>query len=63
MDKVIYEKLKTMTYEDFIKFFEKHVANKKFDIVVVGKKDAIDFEVLKKYGEVKELSLNDIFNY
>ena len=62
-DEVIYKKLQTMTYEDFKAFFAKHIANKKFDIIVVGKKDAIDFDMLKKYGEVIELKTEDIFNY
>jgi len=63
IDEVVYKKLQTLTYEDFKAFFEKHIANKKFDIVVVGKKDNVDFEMLKKYGEVIELKADDIFNY
>ena len=63
VDEVVYNKLKTMTYDDFKAFFNKHIANKKFDIVIMGKKDAIDFDVLKKYGEIQELSLDDLFNY
>jgi len=62
-DEVIYKKLQTMTYDDFKTFFAKHIANKKFDIVVVGKKDAIDFDMLKKYGEIIELKTDEIFNY
>jgi len=44
-------------------FFYEHIANKKFDMVVIGKREMIDFEMLNTYGEVKELSLGDIFNY
>ncbi len=63
IDKVIYEKIKTMTYEDFNNFFRKHIMNKKFDIIVVGKKSDVDFNVLKNYGELKEISIDEIFNY
>ena len=63
IDQVVYEKLKTMTYKDFIKFFNKSIADNKFDMIILGKKNAIDFEILKKYGNVKELKVEDIFNY
>ena len=63
VDEVVYNKIKEMTYTDFKEFFNKHIANKKFDFVIVGKKEAINFDILKKYGEVIELSLDDMFNY
>ena len=63
VDEQVYNEISKMTYEGFTEFFEKHIANKKFDILVVGKKENIDFEMLKKYGKVQELSLEEIFNY
>jgi len=58
---MIYNKIQTMTYDDFQGFFKEHIANKKFDIIVVGKEEDIDFEVLKVYGEIIKLSLEDLF--
>ena len=52
-----------MTYDDFKSFFNKHISNKKFDIVIIGKKENIDFEMLEEYGVIKELSIDEIFNY
>jgi len=63
IDAVIYEKLKSMTYEDFTEFFNEHIANKKYSIGVIGKKESIDFDMLEEYGEIKEVSLEEIFNY
>ena len=63
IDKLNYNKIKEMSYEDFKVFFNKHISNKKFDIVVMGKKDAIDFDMLKKYGKIVELNKDDLFNY
>ncbi len=63
IDEQIYSQVNEMTYETFTDFFNKHIANKKFDILVVGKKENLDFEMLKKYGTIQELSLKEIFNY
>ena len=63
IDEMIYKKIKIMSYDDFQKFFDKNIANKKYDIVVVGKKEDINFDVLKNYGEIIELSLDDLFAY
>jgi len=63
IDKETYAKIKEMTYEDFKKFFKENIANKKFDITIVGKKDNINFKQIKEYGKIEELGLDDIFNY
>jgi predicted Zn-dependent peptidase len=59
----IYNAIKEMSYEDFENFFKQHVAGKKYNYVVVGKKSDIDFEMLKKYGEIEEVDVDKIFNY
>ena len=63
VDEVVYKKIKTMTFNEFETFFNKTIANKKFDIAVIGKKESIDFNVLKRYGKVKEVTLDELFNY
>ena len=32
-------------------------------MLVLGKKENLDMETLRKYGTVKELTLEDIFSY
>jgi len=61
--KEIYEKVKTFTFDDIKKFQESHVANRKQAILVIGSKDKLNFEELKKYGEVKEVELKELFGY
>lgn len=60
--KDIYEKVKTMNMADLKTFFEKYPA-KNYTMVIIGKKGVVDMNVLKKLGDVKELSLKEIFNY
>jgi predicted Zn-dependent peptidase len=61
--KDVYEKVNTFTFADIKKFQETYIANKKQAILVVGSKTKLNFEELKKYGEVKELGLKELFGY
>jgi predicted Zn-dependent peptidase len=63
INEMIYNKIQTMTYEDFQAFFKKNIAEKKFNIVVIGNEKDIDFETLKNYGELIKLDLDDLFPY
>jgi predicted Zn-dependent peptidase len=61
--KDIYEQVDKMTLNDIKKFHANHMAGKKWNCTVIGSKNKISMEVLKKYGKVTELSLKDIFGY
>ena len=58
-----YEQVSTMSFSDLKSFQEEYVKNKEYVTVLVGSRDKIDFEQLAKYGEVKELSLDELFGY
>ena len=61
--KDIYEKVKTMNFEDLKAFHEEYVKGKDYTIVLIGSKDKIDFNALSDYGDITELSLEEIFGY
>ena len=61
--KDIYRDAATMSLSDIEKFHRKHFVNKKHVMLVLGKKENLDMETLRKYGTVKELTLEDIFSY
>jgi len=61
--KDVYEKVQNYTIEDVAKFQEQYLKDNKYNIVLIGSKDKIDFKDLKKYGEVKQLTLDEIFGY
>ncbi|NTW63732.1 MAG: insulinase family protein [Chlorobiaceae bacterium] len=61
--KNIYEHAATMTLDDIEKFHHKHFRDKKHVMLVLGKTENLDMNTLKKYGEVKQLSLEEIFGY
>ena len=61
--KTIYEKAKTLSLEELNAFFKEHVKGKKYTYCVIGKKEDINMEALKQLGEVRELSLEELFGY
>jgi len=61
--KNIYESAQTITAEELQAFFKKHIAGKTYNYCVIGKKDDLNIDALKKFGEVKEVSFTDLFGY
>lgn len=61
--KDVYEYIPNATFAEIKKFQEEYVANQPQAILVIGSKDNISKEDLAKYGEVVELTLEDVFGY
>jgi predicted Zn-dependent peptidase len=61
--KPVYETIQTMTLDDVQKYFDEHIKPAKYSVLLVGKKDKIDLNYLKKIAEVKELPLDILFGY
>lgn len=61
--KDVYEQVAKMDFSQIRKFQEEKVKDKPKAILVIGSKDKINMEDLKKYGPVKELSLEELFGY
>ena len=61
--KDIYEKVEAMTFDDIKKFHTEYISGKPYTYCVVASRDKINMDDLKKIGEVKELSLEEIFGY
>ncbi len=61
--KDVYDNVQNYELSDVEAFFNQHIAGKKYDLLIVGSKDKIDFNLLKNYGKVNELTLEEVFNY
>jgi hypothetical protein len=61
--KDIYENVRAYELSDVEAFFQEHIEGKNYDILIIGNKNKIDFNLLRNYGKVKELNLEEIFNY
>lgn len=63
INKDIYEGIDKMSYADIQTFYNKHYKNNYYTFCVMGNKEKISINDLKKYGEVQELTLEEIFGY
>ncbi len=61
--KDVYEQVQKMSLSDIGKFQEDNIRNKKYNLVLLGSKDKINFRDLNKYGAVKQVSLDELFGY
>jgi zinc protease len=61
--KDIYDQTQKFTLDDVMKFQQEYIKGKKSNIVIIGSKDKINFKALQPYGQVKELTLDEIFGY
>lgn len=61
--KEVYEQVKNMTLDDVVAFQKAHVANRTYRYIILGDPKELDMDYLKTLGQVKMLSLKDIFVY
>ncbi len=61
--KDIFEKVQNYSFADIKNFQEQTIKNKPRTVLVLGKKENLDIKVLEKYGNVKFLSLEEVFGY
>jgi len=59
----IYDYVNSVDMETFNSFFEEYIKNNSYSILILGNKNEVDMNVLGQLGTVKELTLEEIFNY
>jgi len=61
--KDVYDRLDKMTIREIKDFFEKHVKGRKYQIMIIGNVKDLNLAVLADYGEIKYLTLEELFGY
>jgi len=61
--KDVYEKVQKYTLDDVAKFQEEQLKNNKYNVVLIGNKEKINFKELKQYGTIRQLTLDELFGY
>ena len=59
----IYNKVRTMTLDDLVRFSKQNVANRTYRYIVLGDEKNLDMKKLESLGTVHRLTLKDIFGY
>ncbi|MFZ4544021.1 MAG: insulinase family protein [Saprospiraceae bacterium] len=57
----LYTMVKNFKSEQLKAFHQKYIEKRNYSILILGNKENIDLEYLKNWGEVVELTVNDIF--
>jgi hypothetical protein len=58
-----YENAKKSGLKEVQEFFDQHFKGKNYSYLLIGDKNKLDVNALKKIGQFQELSLDEIFNY
>ena len=61
--KVTYNQLPQLQFKDIVQFQKDHILGKPSTLLILGKKEGLNQEVLNKYGKVTWLELKDVFGY
>lgn len=61
--KDVYDYAKKVTYEEFEYFFDEYIKGRNYIYLIIGNRDLVDMNKMKKLGTVKELTLEELFNY
>jgi predicted Zn-dependent peptidase len=61
--KPVFEGIEKMTLSDVQDYFDQHVKPAQYSVLIIGKRDKLDFKYLNKIATVKELSLEELFGY
>lgn len=59
----VFETVPTLTLRDVQEFQRKTIRGRKYNLLVLGDRTALDMKTLAKYGTVKELTLEEVFGY
>jgi predicted Zn-dependent peptidase len=61
--KNVYDTVNSLSFEDIRKFHDEELAHKPYTYCVLGSASKINMDDLKKIGDLKEVSLEEIFGY
>lgn len=59
--KPLYHRMKETSVNDFLQFHHDYVKGRAFTFLVLGSKERVDLGYLNTFGEVKELTLDEVF--
>ena len=59
----IYQALPGITMQDIVNFEQKNMARKPYRYIILGDEKNLNMEALKKIGNIKRLSTEEIFGY
>jgi len=59
----IYNQVNGLSFEQVKSFHEKYIAGENYTLLVIGSREQVNLDELKKFGDVEELTLETLFGY
>jgi hypothetical protein len=59
----MYQEIEHLSLENLTEFYENNIQNLSYNTAVIGKRENLNRDALRKYGGIIELKLEDIFGY
>ena len=63
LDELSNDPVENFDMDDLLAFHNSHMNNNARVVMILGSKEKLDLNVLAKYGQIQELTLEDIFGY
>ena len=63
LNRDVFEKVRTMTLDDVVRFQQENIKDRKYTICILGRDSDFDMEGLSGFGKVTKLTTEDIFGY
>ncbi len=60
---IVYQNAQNLTLQDIVRFANTHIANKPYRYLILGDEKELNMKELEKFGIIKRVSLEDVFNY
>ncbi|MFT3920354.1 M16 family metallopeptidase [Cloacibacterium sp.] len=61
--KEVYSEIETLTINDLDRFYNSEIKPVKYSVVLIGKRENLNFEAVKGLGDLQELTLENVFGY
>ena len=61
--KEVYSEIETLAINDLDRFYNSEIKPVKYNVVLIGKRENLNFEAVKGLGDLQELTLENIFGY
>lgn len=61
--KEVYSEIETLTINDLDRFYNSEIKPVKYNVVLIGRRENLNFEAVKGLGDLQELTLENIFGY
>jgi len=62
-NKILFDRIQNMTLADVVRFQEEFIKNRNYTYCILGDENTLDFGAMAAYGQIRRVTLTDIFGF